>query len=70
MNLHQLRLVLRPLCVTQAATSRQTANACALEASFKEMHAEFGSIDDYFAKGLGIDESGQQALRDRFDENK
>jgi protein-tyrosine phosphatase len=37
-----------------------------LEASFKEMKDSFGSIQDYFAKGLGIDESGQQGLRDRF----
>jgi protein tyrosine/serine phosphatase len=37
-----------------------------LEASFKEMHDQFGSIKDYFATGLGIDAGGQQALRDRF----
>jgi protein-tyrosine phosphatase len=37
-----------------------------LDASFKEMHDQFGSIEDYFATGLGIDQVGQQALRDRF----
>ena len=37
-----------------------------LEASFEEMHKQFGGIEDYFAKGLSIDEAGQQALRKRF----
>ena len=41
-----------------------------LEASFKEMHDQFGSIEDYFATGLGIDADGQQALRDRFVEKR
>jgi protein-tyrosine phosphatase len=37
-----------------------------LEASFKEMHDKFGSIEDYFAKGLGIDQAGHEALRQCF----
>ena len=37
-----------------------------LEASFEEMHKQFGGIEDYFAKGLSINEAGQQALRKRF----
>ncbi len=37
-----------------------------LEAAFKAMHDQFGSIEDYFTTGLGIDAAGQQALRDRF----
>jgi len=34
-----------------------------LEASFAEMRDRFGSIEDYFADGLGIDHAGQEALR-------
>ena len=30
------------------------------------MHAKYGTIEAYFADGLGIDEAGQQRLRDRF----
>ena len=41
-----------------------------LAASFQEMHEKFGGIEDYFAKGLGIDASGQQALRDHFVERR
>jgi len=37
-----------------------------LKASFDEMQAQYGSIERYFAEGLGIDAAGQQALRDRF----
>jgi protein-tyrosine phosphatase len=37
-----------------------------LEASFDEMSKQYGSIENYFAKGLGIDAAGQQALRTRF----
>lgn len=37
-----------------------------LEASFREMGDRFGSIEDYFTKGLGIDSAGQNALRERF----
>lgn len=37
-----------------------------LEASLQEMHDRFGDIETYFAAGLGIDQAGQQALRDRF----
>jgi protein-tyrosine phosphatase len=41
-----------------------------LEASFKEMHDQFGGIGEYFAKGLGIDAAWQQTLRDRFVERR
>jgi len=37
-----------------------------LQASFDEMQKRYGTIEAYFAKGLGIDSAGQQALRDRF----
>jgi len=37
-----------------------------LQASFDEMQKRYGTIEAYFAKGLGIDAAGQQALRDRF----
>lgn len=37
-----------------------------LQASFDEVQARYGSIENYFAKGLGIDAAGQQKLRDRF----
>ncbi len=37
-----------------------------LEASFDEMQKRYGTIEAYFAKGLGIDAAGQNALRDRF----
>jgi protein-tyrosine phosphatase len=36
-----------------------------LQASFDEMQKRYGTIEAYFAKGLGIDAAGQQALRDR-----
>jgi len=35
-----------------------------LETSFDEMEKEFGSIENYFAEGLGIDAEHQQAIRD------
>lgn len=34
-----------------------------LEAAFAEMDKQYGSIEAYFAKGLGIDAEGQAALR-------
>jgi protein-tyrosine phosphatase len=37
-----------------------------LEASFDEMHKRYGTIEAYFAKGLGVDATGQMALRNRF----
>jgi protein-tyrosine phosphatase len=37
-----------------------------LEASFAEMHDRFGTIEGYFADGLGIDVVAQQALGDAF----
>jgi protein-tyrosine phosphatase len=37
-----------------------------LEASFDEMHKRYGSIENYFSEGLGIDAAGQQVLRERF----
>ena len=39
-----------------------------LEVALDEMRQRFGSIEGYFAKGLGIDEAGQQALRDALTE--
>lgn len=41
-----------------------------LEASFDEMNKQYGSVENYFAKGLGIDAAGQQQLRERFLDNK
>ena len=37
-----------------------------LEAAFDEMRTRHGSIERYFADGLGIDAAGQQALRDLY----
>ncbi len=37
-----------------------------LDASFDEMHKQYGTIEKYFAEGLGIDGAGQKALRDMF----
>ena len=37
-----------------------------LNASFDEMQKRYGTIEKYFAEGLGIDDSGQKALRDVF----
>jgi protein-tyrosine phosphatase len=37
-----------------------------LEASFDEMHKQYGTIEKYFSEGLGIDSAGQQVLRDLF----
>jgi protein-tyrosine phosphatase len=37
-----------------------------LEASFDEMQKRYGTIEKYFAAGLGINNSGQKALRDLF----
>ncbi len=37
-----------------------------LRAAVDEMESQFGSIDGYFAEGLGIDEAGQEALRTAF----
>ncbi len=37
-----------------------------LEASFDDMHKQYGSIEQYFSEGLGIDAAAQQALRERF----
>jgi protein-tyrosine phosphatase len=37
-----------------------------LEASFDEMHKRYGTIENYFSEGLGIDSAGQKALRDLF----
>jgi protein-tyrosine phosphatase len=36
------------------------------DASLDEMHKQYGSIENYFSDGLGIDAAGQQALRARF----
>ncbi|MGD8266499.1 MAG: tyrosine-protein phosphatase, partial [Chromatiales bacterium] len=37
-----------------------------LEASFDEMEKRYGTIEKYFADGLGIDAEGQKRLRDLF----
>jgi protein-tyrosine phosphatase len=37
-----------------------------LDASFHEMHDRFGTIEGYFAEGLGIDAAAQDALRGAF----
>jgi protein-tyrosine phosphatase len=37
-----------------------------LEAAFDEMETRYGTIETYFADGLGIGEEGQQALRDLY----
>jgi protein-tyrosine phosphatase len=37
-----------------------------LEASFDEVRRAYGSIEGYFADGLGLDARAQQALHDRF----
>ncbi len=39
-----------------------------LDTAFAEMRAEFGTIERYFADGLGITEAEQQTLRDRLTE--
>jgi len=41
-----------------------------LEASFDEMQMRYGTIENYFYKGLGIDATGQKALRDLFLKSK
>ena len=37
-----------------------------LEASFDEMRKQYGTIEGYFAEGLGIDAAQQKALRDLY----
>jgi protein-tyrosine phosphatase len=37
-----------------------------LEAAFDEMQKNYGSIENYFATGLGIDAAGQKALRNLY----
>jgi protein-tyrosine phosphatase len=37
-----------------------------LQASFDQVKSQYGTIESYFDKGLGIDRTGQQKLRDRF----
>jgi protein-tyrosine phosphatase len=37
-----------------------------LDAAFDQVKTQYGSIEIYFDKGLGIDRAGQQKLRDRF----
>ena len=49
--------------VTQAILGVKTEY---LRASFDEMHTRYGTIEDYFAKALGIDASGQQSLRELY----
>jgi protein-tyrosine phosphatase len=40
-----------------------------LQAALDEMKQRFGSIEGYFAQGLGVDEAGQQELRDALNES-
>lgn len=37
-----------------------------LQASFDEMRSQYGTIEDYFTKALGIDAAGQNVLRERY----
>jgi protein-tyrosine phosphatase len=37
-----------------------------LQSSFDEVKTQYGSIEGYFEKGLGIDKAGQEQLRNRF----
>jgi protein-tyrosine phosphatase len=37
-----------------------------LEAAFDEMETKYGTIEDYFSEGLGIDADQQKALRDLY----
>jgi len=37
-----------------------------LQAAFDQVKTQYGSLENYFDKGLGIDRAGQQKLRDRF----
>jgi protein-tyrosine phosphatase len=37
-----------------------------LQASFDQVKTQYGSIESYFDKGLGIDPAGQQKIRDSF----
>jgi protein-tyrosine phosphatase len=37
-----------------------------LEAAFHEMGKRYGTIENYFSEGLGVDAAGQQALRDLY----
>jgi len=53
--------VLKPVLGVQAAY---------LQASLDEMKQKFGSIEGYFADGLGIDADGQQRLRDALIESE
>jgi Tyrosine phosphatase family len=37
-----------------------------LRASFDQVKTQYGSIESYFEKRLGINRAGEQKLRDRF----
>ena len=41
-----------------------------LEASFDEMQKQYGTIEQYFSEALGIDDTGQQALKEMYLEKK
>lgn len=47
-------------------TAVVTVKAEYLTAARAEVTARYGSIEDYFSKGLGVDAAAQQALKDRF----
>jgi hypothetical protein len=40
-----------------------------LHAALEEMEERFGSIEGYFSQGLGIDEAGQEELRNTLTES-
>ena len=37
-----------------------------LDAAFDEIHKKYGTIENYFSEGLGIDAAKQKALRDLY----
>ena len=37
-----------------------------LDAAFDEMQTKYGTIENYFSEGLGIDAAQQKALRDLY----
>jgi protein-tyrosine phosphatase len=37
-----------------------------LRAAFDQVTSQYGNIENYFDKGLGVDAAGQEKIRDRF----
>jgi protein-tyrosine phosphatase len=54
----------------QTTTPINSVKAEYLNAAFDEMKKEYGTIENYFSEGLGIDAAGQKALRDLLLEKK